>query len=114
VASDGKVSVAYTSEQSQVLSLALAADGCIYAGTGPVAQVVQISPTARPRVLANLEESYIWSLAVDPKTQAIYAGTGPKGKIYHITPDGKARLFYDTRPDHVLRPAVGAGGTAYA
>ncbi len=114
VSPDGKATIAYASEQSQVLSLAAAADGSVYAGTGPVAQVVQIGPTGRTKVLANLEESYVWSLAIDPKTQAVYAATGPKGKIYRVAPDGKARVFYDTKQDHVLCLAVGADGTVYA
>jgi hypothetical protein len=114
VSPDGKVTVAYTSEQSQVLSLAVGTDGSVYAGTGPVAQIVQISPTGRTKVLANLGESYVWALAVDPKTQDVYAGTGPKGKVYHIAADGKSHVFYDTKQDHVLCLAVGPDGSVYA
>ena len=44
VTPDGRASVLYTSEQSQVLSRALAADGSVYAGTGPVGPVVRSGP----------------------------------------------------------------------
>src|SRR5690349_5498325 len=35
VTPDGKISVAFASEDSQILCLALASDGTLYAGTGP-------------------------------------------------------------------------------
>jgi hypothetical protein len=111
---EGKAAVAYTSPHGQVLSLAAAADGGVYAGTGPAAQVVRIDARGQAKVLCELEDSYVWALAVDPKTQAVYAGTGPKGRIYRITPDGKARVFYETKQDHVLCLAVGPDGTLYA
>src|SRR6266852_3080280 len=44
IAPDGKTSVAYSSEDSQVLCLAIAADGSIYAGTGPSGRVIRIDP----------------------------------------------------------------------
>jgi hypothetical protein len=114
VTPDGSAAVVYTSEQSQVLSLALAADGSVYAGTGPVAQVVRIDPHGKARVVCDLDESYVWALAVEPKTGALFAGTGPRGRIYKVSPAGKARLYYDTHQDHVLCLAAGPGGTLYA
>src|SRR5690349_10805208 len=44
VAADGKVSVVHTSDDSQVLSLAVAADGAVYAGTGPSGHILRIDP----------------------------------------------------------------------
>src|SRR5437868_12857228 len=41
VTPEGKVSVAFDSEDSQVLCLALAADGAVYAGTGPRGLIVR-------------------------------------------------------------------------
>jgi hypothetical protein len=114
VAPGGKVSVAYTSEQSQVLALAVADDGSVLAGTGPSAQVVRLGP-GKAKVLCELEDaSYVWSLAVEPRTGAIYAATGPKGRIYRIDSGGKARVFYDTKQEHVLCLTVGPDGTVYA
>ena len=114
VTPEGKTSVAYTSPNSQVLSLAVDARGeTVYAGTGPSAQVVRID-AGGAKVLCELRASYIWALAVDPKSGALYAATGPHGKIYRITPDGKASVFYDTKQDHVLCLAVGPEGRLYA
>jgi hypothetical protein len=114
VTPDGKVTLAYTSEDSQVLCLAMTADGTLYAGTGPGGLVLRIAPDGTAGVLYKTPEAYIWSLAVDPIGGAIYAGSGPKGHIYEITPQGKARVFYATKQEHILALARGADGFLYA
>jgi hypothetical protein len=114
VTPDGNVSVAFASEDSQVLCLALAADGTLYAGTGPGGLVVQISPKGSGKILYKSPENYVWCLAVSPDGQTIYAGTGPKGRIYEVNAQGKARIFYTTRQEHILSLAMGADGTLYA
>jgi hypothetical protein len=110
----GKTSVVFTSDNSQVLSLAVDARGeTVYAGTGPSAQVVRIDPHGA-KVLCDLPDSYVWALAPDPKGETLYVATGPHGKIFRIGSDGKANVFYDTKQDHVLCLAVGTDGTVYA
>ncbi|HTU18743.1 MAG TPA: WD40 repeat domain-containing protein [Gemmataceae bacterium] len=110
----GKPVVVHTGEQSQVLCLALASDGSIYAGTGPNGQILRIDPRGKTKVFSETGESYVWSLAVDPRGQALYAGTGPHGRIYRIDGDGKATVFYSTRQDHILCLAAGGDGMLYA
>jgi hypothetical protein len=102
---DGTVSVAFDSQESQVLCLARAPDGSIYAGTGPSGLVVRLTGDGKAKVVYHSPENYVWSLAVDAQG-TIYAGTGPKGRIYKITPHGRANLFYTTKQDHVLALAV--------
>jgi hypothetical protein len=114
VAPDGTITVAYTSEDSQVLCLALAQNGTVYAGTGPSGRLMQIAPDGKARVLFQSPESYVWCLAIDPATQTVYAGTGPKGRIYEVTSQGKPRVFYTTKQDHILALARGADGLLYA
>jgi hypothetical protein len=114
VAVDGKVSVVFTSDESQVLCLAVAADGSVFAGTGPSGKIVKIEPRGQGKVFCETGESYVWSLAIDPKTETLYAGTGPKGKIYKITPEGKASLFYSSKQEHILCLGTGSDGTLYA
>src|SRR5206468_13106054 len=41
---DGKTSVIYASPDSQILSLAMGADGTVYAGTGPSGTIVAVPP----------------------------------------------------------------------
>ncbi len=114
VAPDGKATLLYTADDSQVLSLAAAADGSVYAGTGPAGQIVRIDAAGKATVLHRASGTYVWSLAVDAKGETIYAGTGPKGIVYRLTPDGKATAFYTTKQEHVLCVAAGTDGTAYA
>ena len=114
VTPDGKLSIAFAAEDSQILSLALAADGTLYAGTGPSGLVLQIPPNGPGKVLYKSPEMYIWCLAVSLDGQTIYAGTGPKGRIYEVTAQGKARIFYTTRQEHILSLALAGDGMLYA
>lgn len=114
VAPDGKASVLYTAEDSQVLCLAKAPDGAVYGGTGPNGQVVRIEADGKAKVVFRGDGLYVWSLAVDGKGGAVYAGTGPRGAIYRIAPDGKASVFYQTKQEHILCLALAADGTLYA
>jgi hypothetical protein len=114
VNAEGKVSVAFTSEDSQVLCLAAAPDGSIYAGTGPGGHVIRIDPKGGAKVIYASPEAYVWSLAVDARGENIFAGTGPKGRIYRITPEGKGSVFYTTKGEHVLCLATGPGNMLYA
>jgi hypothetical protein len=114
VTADGKISVAFASEDSQILCLALASDGTLYAGTGPGGLVLRIPANGPGQVLYKSPETYVWCLAVSADGQTIYAGTGPKGHIYEVTAEGKARIFYTTRQEHILSLALGADGMLYA
>lgn len=114
VTPDGKVSVAFASEDSQVLCLALASDGTLYAGTGPSGLLLQIAPDGTGKVLYKSPETYLWCLAVSADGNTIYAGTGPKGRIYEVTAEGKARVFYTTKQEHILALALAADGMLYA
>jgi sugar lactone lactonase YvrE len=61
----------------------------------------------------NTEESYIWSLIQDKKSN-IYAGTGSEGKIFRITPDGKGKIFFDCEETEILSLALDNQGNLYA
>ncbi len=114
VSPEGKVTLVFSSSDSQILCLALAPDGTIYAGTGPTGLVVALPPHGKTRVVAEGLDNYVWSLALDARGKTIYAGTGPKGRIYQVTPEGKASVFYATRQEHILSLAAGPGDTLYA
>lgn len=114
IAPDGKSTVAYSSTDSQILSLAQSPDGSIYAGTGPSGQIIKLLPDGNTRVLVNELDSYVWSLVFDPVTQTLFAGTGPKGRIYQVNGDGKASVHYTAKQEHILCLALGPKNTLYA
>jgi hypothetical protein len=115
VTPEGAVSVAYTSADSQILCLALATDGTIYAGTGPTGLVVAIDrETGKARIVAEDLDNYVWSLVVAADGKTVYAGTGPKGRIYQVPEGGKASVFYSTKQEHILCLARGLDGVLYA
>jgi hypothetical protein len=114
VAPDGKVSVAYQAEDSQVFCLARGPDGAVYAGTGPSGQILRLDAKGGGKVFCETTEAYVWSLAVDPKSGTLFAGTGPKGRIYRVNAEGKASVFYTTKQEHILALAAGADGSLYA
>jgi hypothetical protein len=114
VSPEGKATLAYTSEDSQVLCLAAGADGSIYAGTGPSGLVIRIRAGSKADVIARSLGTYVWCLALDDAGETIFAGTGPKGHIYRVTPDGKATVFYSVKQEHILCLALGGNGTVYA
>jgi hypothetical protein len=114
VAPDDSVTVVSAGEGSQILSLALADDGTLYAGTGPGGLVLQIPPNGHGKILYKSPEMYIWCLAISPDGKSLYAGTGPRGNIYEISSQGKARIFYTTRQEHILALGLGGDGMLYA
>jgi hypothetical protein len=114
VTPQGKVSVAYESQDTEVLCLALASDGTIYAGTGPKGRILRLGPDGKGQLLYQTPENYVWSLAVDPANQTIYAGTGSKGRIYRITPDGRGSVFYNSKQEHILCLTMDSRGMLYA
>jgi hypothetical protein len=114
VTPDGKVAVAFTSEDSQILCLAAAPNGTIYAGTGPSGQIVRLAPDGKVQILHSSPETYVWCLALDSVGQTVYAGTGPKGRILQVSPQGQVRVFYATKQDHILCLAMGPQNLLYA
>lgn len=114
VTPEGKVTVAFESQDTEVLCLTLGNDGSVYAGTGPKGKVIRIDPKRQGTVLFQTPENYVWSLALDPKNETIYAGTGPKGRIYRVTPDGRGSIFYSAKQEHILCLTTDSRGMLYA
>ena len=114
VSPDGRVTLVYTSTDSQILSLALAADGTVFAGTGPHGLIVRVPPVGDAKVLVADLDNYVWSLVHDPVTKTLFAGTGPKGRIYQVTAEGKASIFYATKQEHILCLARSSDNMLYA
>lgn len=97
---DGSLRVApaldtvHESDQSVVWSVARAADGTLYYGTGHQGKVYRISPGKEGALLWQAPEIEVFALAPGPRGD-LFAGTSPNGKVYRISPDGSAEEFFD-------------------
>ena len=106
ITSDGKVTVAYDSEDSQILCLVATADGTIFAGTGPSGLIVRIDPTGNATVLHDSPEKYVWGLAYDEKEKTLYAATGPREQDPGDRHPGQGDCLFpgETRPHSQFGP----------
>jgi len=114
IGKDGMASSVLTMPGSQILSLAVTADGSLLAGVGPGGKIVRIDAKGTTTTIAENLGSYVWSLAYDAASGNVYAGTGPKGAIYRVSVDGKSEPWYATKQDHVMSLAVAPGGVLVA
>jgi streptogramin lyase len=63
--------------------------------------------------LAEIDEPYLWDVAVETKSKVIYAGTGDEGRVYKV--DGKkAELFFQSAGLEVFSLAVDGKGRVFA
>ena len=124
---DGRLSLApkldtvFASGQPVIWSIAQAADGTIYAGTGHRGRVYKVTPSGQSSILWTADQPEVFAVAVDSKG-VVYAATSPDGKIYRIV-DGKAELYFApgakyiwsllAAPDGVLYAGTGDGGKVY-
>ena len=71
---------------------------------------ISLAPAAQ--VLAEVNDPYFWSLAVDGAR--IYLGSGNDGKIYRVEATGESRVLADTNELQVHALAVDRRGIVYA
>jgi len=68
---------------------------------------------ARPRLLLDTGDPYIWSVAGDRKGN-LYLGSGNDGRIYRISPAGDSTLFFDAPELEVYALIMGPDDRLYA
>jgi sugar lactone lactonase YvrE len=71
---------------------------------------ISLAPSAQ--VLAEVNDPYLWSLAVDGAR--MYLGSGNDGKVYRVEATGESRVLADTNELQVHALAVDRRGTVYA
>jgi hypothetical protein len=111
---DGASSLLFETGEAGVFSIAVMPDGRIAAGTGSEGKIFGISADGAGEVLADLEEPYVFALAVDDAGRLIAATGGGNGRIYSIDMDGAPSLVYESPSRHLLALARGADGRVYA
>jgi hypothetical protein len=110
---DGPWTVAASTGDTQVLSLAALPDGRVFAGTGPTGQVIEVGAAAGAASRPDPQVRYIWGLAADRRGN-LYAATGPTGQLWRRSPEGQWALLFDSKHAHLLCVAVSPDGSIYA
>ncbi|MBI3909797.1 MAG: hypothetical protein HY320_02550, partial [Armatimonadetes bacterium] len=95
-----------------VLCLAVAADGSVYAGTGPEGRIYRIATDGKASLFFQTPESNVLSLLPGEKG-SLYAGTGESGLVFHIDAQGHGRVLYDSDQNAITALARDAQGNLY-
>jgi hypothetical protein len=112
ISPDGKSSLAWTAEQSQVFALCVDAKGVLYAGSSPNGGVYRIE-RGKAQEIWHSPAKYIWALQ-SASDRTLYVATGEQGRIYRIDPDAKAEVYFETGQSNVTALALGSKGRLYA
>lgn len=116
ISGDKVTKVADIADTIAVVSLALAANGTLYAGTMPGGEVWKIDTGAGTATkLAELADAEtVWSLAIGAKNDKLYAGTGPKGALFEVDPaNGNSRVVFETDDKRILALAGTSDGAIW-
>jgi len=116
-----KLDMVFTSDQPQIWSIAQAADGSLYLGTGNRGRLYKVDTTGKGSVVWTADQPEIFAVTVDANG-VVYAGTSPDGKVYRIE-NGKATEYFapgaryiwvlKTAPDGTLFVATGDQGKIF-
>jgi hypothetical protein len=101
----------YSSDQSQIWSIAQAPDGSLYLGTGNRGRLIKVDAQGRGTVAWTSDQPVIFSLAVD-RAGVVYAGTSPDGKVYRIE-NGRATEYFDPKETYIWSLAFAPDGALY-
>ncbi len=107
-----KLDTIFTSDQPDIWSIARAADGSLYLGTGNGGRLYKIDAAGKSSLVWTSDQPEIFAVAVDAKG-AVYVGTSPDGKIYRIE-NGKAAEYFDPRARYIWALKFDASGALYA
>lgn len=94
----------------EVLALAVAPDGTIFAGTAPDGLVYRVGADGKGEVLFDVEETYVWDLEL-AADGSLWAAVGPGAAIYRWSPGASAaERVLDLDDDHVVCLAIDPKG----
>jgi len=106
-----KIETVFSSDQPEIWSVAQAADGSLYLGTGHRGRVYKIDPAGKSTLLWTADQPEIFAVAVDPKG-VVYAATSPDGKVYRIE-NGNAEEYFAPAARYIWALQFAADGALF-
>ena len=97
-----------TATPAQIWSVAEAADGTIWAGTGGDGRVLRVRPGQAEETAFDSTESHIFAVA--QSGSRVYAASSPDGRVYVIDGTAAARPFFDPEEKYIWALAVDGNG----
>ena len=120
---DNNVTLFWSAPEIEVFALAVGPEGEVYAGTSPNGKLYRISAEGEGKEIFNPEQTYIWSLVVEPasgsnppvgsgkdKAPVLYMATGGEGKIFQVDASGQGRVFAGNQTAPRRQPCRRRGG----
>ena len=101
-------------KQTAVTSLALGANGVVYAATIPDGKIFKLTPGKADLLTTLPETSHVWALAWDKTKSALFAATGNEAKVFRVTLDGQSSTYFATDEPNLVSLAVDDQGAVYA
>src|SRR3954467_15191283 len=88
-----------------IWTVATAADGSFYLGTGNDGKVYRVGPDGKGALFYSSPELEVHAPAAAPNG-GLYVATSPDGKIYRVDRDGKAAAFFSPDDKYIWALAV--------
>ena len=101
-------------KETAVTSLALGANGTVYAGTIPDGTIFKVVNGKAEKLAKIPEVSHVWALAWDKTKSALYDATGDEGKVVRVTLDGSTSVYFTSDEPNLVSLAVADDGVVYA
>ncbi len=97
-----------TTTPAQVWSLATAADGTLWAGTGGDGRLIRLRPGQAEETVFTADEKNIFAIATSGTR--VYFATGPDGKVYVVDGNAAPRVLFDPSEKYIWALAVDGQG----
>ncbi len=110
---NGKAEEYFAPHSKYIWSLAFAADGALFVGTGEQGKIFRVTAQGKGEVYYETGQAHITSLALDPRG-GLLAGSEPNGILYRVTAKDKAFVLYDATLPEIRAIAPMPDGTIYA
>jgi len=111
-----KLDTLFQSDQAEIWSVARAADGSLYLGTGHRGRLYKLDASGNSTLVWTADQPEIFAVAVDSKG-VVYAGTSPDGKVYRIETNGlgtgKATEYFAPEARYIWALAVAPDGALF-